>query len=160
MNSEQYEIRRALSQDVAGIVRLQNVLSEFHHRLDPFWKSGAETEALFRRHVEETLRDAHTLWLVVAHGDEIIGFFSAEIRPPKPAIAGEKSGSIVNAFVLEEHRGKGLFKSSVQQLFDWFKVNGVSTVRVSVDSRNSNGVRSWESVGFKEYMKKMKIQLF
>lgn len=160
MNSEPYEIRRALSQDVSGIVRLQSVLSEFHHHLDPFWKSGAETEALFRRHVEETLRDAHTLWLVVEYGDELVGFFSAEIRPPKPAIAGEKSGSIVNAFVLEEHRGKGLFKNSIKKIFEWFTVNEVSTVRVSVDSRNTNGVQSWESVGFKEYMKKMKIQLF
>jgi RimJ/RimL family protein N-acetyltransferase len=47
----------------------------------------------------------------------------------------------------------------VHSLFNWFKERGIFQVELSVDSRNENGVKAWENLGFREYMKKMRREL-
>ncbi len=99
------------------------------------------------------------MWLVAEVNQKIVGYFSAEISPTKPVTSVPEIGRISNGFLLEEFRGKGIAKKAVEQFLAWFKQRGIKVAELTVDSRNIEGVRAWEGMGFKEYMKRMKMYI-
>jgi len=154
-----YLIRKITEKDIPQVVELSGLLADHHHVIDKFWKAGDKTKKSFREFLKVEIKKSNTLWLVAEVDKKIVGYFSAEITVPKPVIAVKEIGHISSAFVIAEFRGKGISKMAIQNFFEWFKENGVKVVEITVDSRNVEGVRAWEGLGFKEYMKKMKLDL-
>jgi len=154
-----YMLRTATKQDIPQIVKLSGLLADHHHAIDPYWKPGSETKKMFDELIRKEIQKVNVLWLVAEVDNNIIGYFSAEVIPAKPVVSAKEIGHISNAFLLDESRGKGIAKAATNQFFEWFKGKGVQVVEVTVDSRNTEGIRAWEGSGFKEYMKKMKLDL-
>jgi ribosomal protein S18 acetylase RimI-like enzyme len=154
-----YILRKTTEQDIPRIVELSGFLADHHHGLDPYWKAGKETKATFGEFLKGELQKENTLWLVVESERTIIGYFSGELSPTNPAAVPQQRGHVSNAFILEKFRGKGVARAAVKQLFEWFKEKGATVAELTVDSRNVEGVRAWEGLGFKEYMKRMKVDL-
>jgi len=154
-----YILRKATAQDISQIVELSGLLADYHHALDMYWKPGLETKPNFGEFLKDDLAKPNTMWLVAEFKERIIGYFSAEIRSTKPYISVLEIGHLSTCFILSEFRGKGIAKEAVEKFFKWFKENGLTVAELTVDSRNSDSVKVWESLGFREYMKKMKLEL-
>ena len=153
-----FSLRVASEQDIPKIVGLNRLMADYHHEIDPFWKPGSELES-FNDYLSAELSKKNTLWVLAEVEGVTVAYFSAEIIPAKPAISEKMVGHISNGFVLERYRGKGIAKGAIAMILNWFREQGVKVAELSVDSRNGQGVRAWEGLGFKEYMKKMKMNL-
>ena len=94
--------------------------------------------------------------MVAESNGKIIGYFAAKIEKPSPIFSPKRIGKISRAFVLEEYRRLGIGKKAVKEILKWFKKNKIKHVEVTVDARNEIGVRFWQSLGFKEFMKRMR----
>lgn len=154
-----YTLRDATEQDIPQIVELSGLLADHHHKLDSYWKPGSETKKTFGDMLKNDLEKEDVRWLVAEVDGQIVGYFSGEIKDAKPVISASKIGHISTAFVREEYRGKGIAKAAIETYLVWFRERGVSVAEIGVDSRNIEGVRAWEGLGFKEYMKKLKLDL-
>jgi len=53
----------------------------------------------------------------------------------------------------------GMGKKMFDELIKWFKRNKIKHVELSVDSRNEMAVKAYQKFGFKEFMKKMRLDL-
>lgn len=154
-----YTLRKITEQDISQIVELSGLLADYHHALDLYWKEGSETKNTFSEFVKSELEKPNALWLVAEVDQKIVGYFSAEITATKPIVSIPEIGHISNGFLLEEFRGKGIAKKALEQFITWFKERNIKVVELTVDSRNTDGVRVWEGLGFSEYMKRMKMNI-
>ncbi|GMU74306.1 MAG: hypothetical protein AMXMBFR44_5030 [Candidatus Campbellbacteria bacterium] len=154
-----YTLRKAREQDIPQIIELSGLLADHHHVLDSYWKAGSETKNTFGEFIKSELEKTNVMLLVAEVNQKVVGYFSAEISPTKPVIFVPYIGHISNGFLLEEYRGKGIAKKAVEQFLSWFKKQNVKVAELTVDSRNVEGVRAWEGMGFKEYMKRMKMDI-
>lgn len=154
-----YILRKATEKDIPQIVELSGLLADHHHILDTFWSPGLATKPNFEEYLKDDLGKSNTMWLVAESEEKLIGYFSAEIRTTKSYISVSGIGHLSSGFVLEKYRGKGIAKAAFEKFFEWFKENDLKVAELSVDSRNIDSVKAWESLGFIEYMKRMKLDL-
>ncbi|MGC1122848.1 MAG: GNAT family N-acetyltransferase [Candidatus Methanofastidiosia archaeon] len=152
-------IRTAQNQDIDAITELNSELADYHRALDVYYRSGEETRSVFRQYVRDILDKRHARLVVAEMGGRVVGYCIGRIEPTKPFIAPERIGKISDAFVKDVYRNCGIGRLMVHSLFNWFKEKGIFQIELSVDSRNENGVKAWENLGFREFMKKMRIEL-
>jgi ribosomal protein S18 acetylase RimI-like enzyme len=152
-------IRTAQNQDIDVIKELNSELADYHRALDVYYRSGEETRSVFRQYVCDILGKRHYRIVVAEVGGGVVGYCIGRIEPTRPFITPERIGKISDTFVKEGYRNRGIGKLMVHSLFNWFKERGIFQVELSVDSRNENGVKAWENLGFREYMKKMRREL-
>ena len=134
---------------------MERMLADYHHAIDPYWKKGASTSAGFARFIRKNLKDPSFFWLIAKAGQKYIGFFEAQIKE-NYVVSVNKVGYIPIAFVMPNFRRKGLSREALEIIFDWFKSKKIKAAEISVDTRNTPAVRSWERLGFKEYTKTLK----
>jgi ribosomal protein S18 acetylase RimI-like enzyme len=152
-------IRTAQPQDIDVITELNCELADYHRALDVYYKSGEETRSVFKQYVRDILNKRHYRIVVAEMGGGIVGYCIGRIEPTRPFIAPERIGKISDTFVKEGYRNREIGKLMVHSLFSWFREKGIFQAELSVDSRNEGGVKAWESLGFRECMKKMRREL-
>ncbi|MBU7022614.1 MAG: GNAT family N-acetyltransferase [Theionarchaea archaeon] len=152
-------IRTAQPQDIDVITELNCELADYHRALDVYYKSGRETRSVFKQYVCSILDNGHYRIVVAEVRDRIVGYCIGRIEPTKPFVTLERIGKISDTYVKERYRNRGIGKSMVHSLFNWFRDKGIFQVELSVDSRNESGVKAWEGLGFRECMKKMRREL-
>lgn len=155
----EYSIRKATEQDIPQIVELNYLLDNHHHNIDSYWKDGSEAKTTFDKYIKDELNKPNVMWLVVESENKIVGFFSAEIKDANSNVSIPKIGYILNGFILKEFRGGGIAKMVVKQFISWFKENRIKIIELNVASENIEGVRAWKGLGFREFMKKMKMEI-
>ena len=151
-------IRKATPNDMDAITALNSQLADYHHTIDSYYRPGSETAPSFKENLSFFMQKEN-ITVVVAETDKIIGYAIGVIEPAKSFVAPDEIGKISHTFVEEEYRNQGIGKKMVDTLICWFIQEGVVHVELSVDSRNESGVKAWQHLGFKEYMKKMRLDL-
>lgn len=145
-------IRKATEVDSEAIKAMHGELTDFHNSIDPIHMVGAFNLDDYRSDIVGKLNDDKFHVTVAEIDGKVVGYFVAHIR-------NDGLGHVWEMFVLPEHRQKGIGKELYQDGAEWLKGNGVKTVYLYVDTRNEAGLKTWENLGFKEYMKKMKMDL-
>lgn len=151
-------IRKATPNDIDAITALNSQLADYHHLIDTYYRPGSETAPLFKDQLSFIIQKEN-ITVIVAETDKIIGYAIGVIEPAKTFVTPDEVGKISHTFVEEKYRGQGIGRKMVDTLIYWFSQEGVTHVELSVDSRNESGVKAWQSLGFKEYMKKMRLDL-
>ena len=155
-----YKIRKATKKDIPIIVKMAGLLADYHNEIEKkYWNRGEITKDFFQKHLTEVIGKNNFLFLIVEHQQKEIGFFSADISPTRPYSKFKKMGHIANAYLQKKYRGQKIAKAALQKILNWFKKNKIKLVELTVDSRNSDTIKAWEALGFKEFMKKMKMYL-
>ncbi len=153
------KIRKATLNDIEAIVRLNEQLANYHRKIDKYYKPGSEIEKSFRKHLSEIIRKRNVKIMVAEIDDKVIGYFIGKIEKAKSFIASKKIGKISDAFMEEKYRKSGIGRMMFNELVQWFKKNKIKHIELSVDSRNETGIKAWQKFGFKEFMKKMRLDL-
>ncbi|RLI68286.1 MAG: hypothetical protein DRP02_12880 [Candidatus Gerdarchaeota archaeon] len=153
------QIRKAKQNDIDAIVKLNEQLADYHRKIDKYYKPGSETRKGFRKYLLEIIRKRNVKIMVAETNNKIIGYFIGTIEKAKPFVVPKKIGRISGAFVEEKYRKSGIGRMMFDELVQWFKKNKIKHIELSVDSRNEIGIKAWQKFGFKEFMKKMRLDL-
>ncbi len=152
-------IRRAGLKDVDAIVSLSRQLADYHRDIDSYYKPGSETARGFRRHLLKNIRRRNARIVLAETDDKAVGYFIGSIEKPKPYASPKRIGRISGAFIQEGYRNSGIGRKMFEELMEWFREKGIKHIELYVDSRNNSGLKTWKRFGFREYMKKMRLDL-
>jgi len=130
--------RRAEEQDIPGLRKMAGSLfihSRFYQ--DPFF-TRTEADRLFRQWTENAVlgKAANT----VLHVPDA-GFIVCKL-------SGRKFGEIPLVGVTRRYQGRGIGASLVSAALAWFQKNGVGTVTVRTQLRNTKAMNFYRSLGF------------
>lgn len=153
------KIRKAKKEDIENIVELNKQLDDFHTKFDKYYKDSSEAAKNFKKDLASIIQKRNVKILVIEDNNKMVGYFNAKIEKPKPFFVPEKIGKISDAFIEEKYRKLGLGKKVLDELIEWFKKNKIKHVELSVDVRNEIGIKAWRKFGFKDFMKKMRLDL-
>ncbi|MDX1995692.1 MAG: GNAT family N-acetyltransferase [bacterium] len=150
---------KAIHADAIG--RLWTKLVAYHRVLDDKLPQAADDgDLLYARRILDRLEDTHTKVFVAQADGETIGFVLGVIVDLVPEMfEPEMGGFLADIFVEEAYRGKGVGRKLVMALSEWFKARGVQHMELYVASRNESGRAFWESVGGREIMRRVRIEL-
>lgn len=145
-------LRVANKSDIEAIALLHAEISKQHDQLDPIYSVGAWNDEEYKVDLEKKMEDPRFHVVVAIRGDEIAGF----------VLVGKRNaieGHIWEIYVVPTERGKELGKQFSLEAITWFKGENIKTITLYVDIRNEASIKLWESLGFNEYMKKMKLEI-
>jgi len=158
-DSRSLMVRKASESDVPDIVKLNMQLADYHRRIDEYYKSGKGRCSSFKPYINEVMKKKNAKVLVAKIDSKVIGYLIGEIIPARPYLTPKKIGKVANAFVDAKYQRCGAGKMMFSELIAWFKKNNIKHIELTVDVRNKIGISAWEKFGFKEYMKKMRLDL-
>jgi ribosomal protein S18 acetylase RimI-like enzyme len=111
------------------------------------WKSPLQ-EAIKAGYVltSSSSRSIEALRLVVAEeAGVVLGMLLLVLRGPE---MGTYKAQIDNAYVLKNHRHKGICKEMLAFALEWSKDIGIISLTLSVASNNTEGRVAWKALGF------------
>jgi GNAT superfamily N-acetyltransferase len=99
-----------------------------------------------------TLRDPDAAIFVYECDGALLGYCSVRIDRAPPIQLEVQRAEITDLMVCASQRRRGLGRALVERALSWVKERGVERCEIRVASRNSEGRRFWESVGFDDLM--------
>lgn len=154
-------IRKANKKDVASVVALNTKITDFHHTLDKYYpKASEKTEKFVRRYFLKDVRKRNCLTLLAEADGNIVGYYEVLIKKiPHPFIAPDRVGYICDAFIEKEYRRKSIGKKMFDEVMRWFRKHKLKHIELSVHAKNEIGKNAWKKYGFKEDVRKMRLDL-
>jgi len=154
------KIKEANLGDIDGIVQLDRKISDQHHDIDSYFKTAADLgEERVRDWLSKTIGEEDSLVLVLEGEEKLDGYFVGVIEETKPFIKPNKEGRIATIYVEPERRQQGFARTVLERFEGFCSDKDVNTIRLSVHSRNPEAIRAWQSLGFHEYMKRMRLDI-
>ncbi len=151
-------IRKAENRDLGHVVALAKMMAEYHHELDPYYKSGSSYKNL-ELDLAEELEDKDSNILVAETEKQIVGYFRGMIEPGPMYIAAKKIGVVNDLVVRPDFRRKTVGQQLFTAAREWFASRNVKNIELNVDSRNEPGVKFWRKNGFFDYKIRMRLDL-
>ncbi len=139
--------RRAGRRDLESIEPLWLALRQQEAKLDARLVIAAGAERVARSHWEVILADRTTAIFVADDQGELVGFLHAEIRRNEPAYRSERFGEIVDLFVSEPHRSRGIGARLLETAVEWFDSHNAPEYRVSALVASPDAARFFERHG-------------
>jgi ribosomal protein S18 acetylase RimI-like enzyme len=153
------KIRKANKKDIPGLVELHKKSSDYHRKIDKIYASNTNSNRAYKDFLLNDITK-RTLRIIIAEDDvKLIGFISAKIKRTDPYTAPPKVGIIIDGFVESRYQKMGIGHRMTKEMFLWFKKNKIKCVMLDADSRNKIGLHAWQKYGFKEFRKRMIINL-
>ena len=153
------KLRTGRETDLPEVLRLNGKLADLHAEKDDYFRPGSETRKAVKDWLGSVFEDENALVLVVEKDEGLGGYFVGVIEETKPFIRPDREGRISDAYLEPELRGEGLAGLAFERFREWFKTNDIDSIRLSVHSENEDAINAWRSLGFEEYMKRMKTEI-
>ncbi len=154
-------IRPAVQADAEAVGKLWERLVLYHHQLDAHLPTASSEGArIYAERIAERIHDTHTHTLVADDHGRIVGFVMGLIMDMVPEIFEQEIGGfLADIFVEEDYRRTGIGRRLVDALTDWFRSRGVQHIEWYVAAHNQDGRAFWESVGGRDIMIRMRMDL-
>lgn len=152
-------IRKANKKDIKKIVELNAQLFNYHAKIDKYYKTGKESNRQFLKHLKEIISKRNYRVIVAEENGKMYGFSVGHISEPRAYAKPKKIGVLSTAFVCKEYRRAGIGKLMFDEFLKWCRKNKIKNIELSVDSRNKIGNGAWKKFGFKDFLKRMRLDL-
>lgn len=117
------------------ITELMNYHRKINHAPKKYWQTDNESEEAL---VEwQNVGDVYNIFL----DDEAVGFFFVRF-------GGQDAAWLEDLFILEQYRGRGLGKASIEKIDELMKEKKVVSMFVDVVPRNINAIKLYKKCGF------------
>lgn len=154
-------IRPAQVEDLPEIGALWEKLVSYHAALDASMPRASIGGAdRYADRIGSQLDDPYSRVIVATHDGRLVAFVIGVIMDVTPDMfEPETNGFLADIFVEEAYRGTGVGRHIVSALGDWFKSRGVTRMEWYVAARNDAGRAFWQSLGGREVMLRMRLDL-
>lgn len=152
------EVRLAESKDIPEICRLYNEFFIYNANQQPqYYKQTAETGKYPRSVMESGTEEL----FVAAEGDAAIGLLHImeEKTPPYASLVQHGYATIVDLYVTEDFRGRGIGCELLEAAKRWAKARELDYVELNVLTENENGIRFYHREKFKAVSQIMRYTL-
>ena len=89
---------------------------------------------------------------------KLLGYVAGGIYP-WPISPFQKYGSLNTIAVTEHSRRQGIGKRLALELLSWFQSEEIQHISIHVDYRNQGALQLYKSLGFREYQKRLMLDL-
>lgn len=151
-------IRAALADDVEQIGILWQQLVDYHVLLDDRLPDAVQNGGRrYARRLYDKLDDEYSRIMVAASGDRVVGYVVGMVVDLTPDLFEQQtSGFLADIFVQPEYRNRGIGKSLVAALVEWFRGRGVRHYEWHVAANNAEALAFWRSLGGESLMIRMR----
>ena len=154
-------IRMATDDDLASIGSLWEKLVAYHNELDDRLPLAAEGGGeIYGQRLAEQLSDPEARVIVVELGSQLVGYaFGVVVDLVPDMFEHARSGLLVDIFVEQEYRGRGIGRKMTTSMAQWFSEQGLQYFEWHVAAGNSAGIDFWRSMGGDDLLVRMRLEL-
>ena len=153
-------VRKAKASDIGGIAYSWAGLLDYHEKIDlSYYKRSKNAMENYKRFVRKCLKDANKMFYVALINGKVAGHIGLDIKHRPPIFSTVRYGYIIDAFVLETFRKRGVFKVLLKEAEKWFRKKKVSFIEMRISAKDDTGIKIWEKVGFEERVRMMHRKL-
>jgi GNAT superfamily N-acetyltransferase len=145
------EITKAQERYIPEIINLWEEFALFHESFDPRYPMRDDVRAGYEVHLREEIAKDDTRVLIAVDKDKVIGYAIAMIRKSIPW-KRERYGFIEEMFVTADYRRRGAGLKILNAILEWFKLENLDMVELTVAAKNTVGYSFWKKHGFKDYL--------
>jgi ribosomal protein S18 acetylase RimI-like enzyme len=142
------QTRKARLADLDQVTNLAVALQKYHEPFDSGFALRRDAKRGIKSFLKRNLYSKKSLLIVAEENKRIVGYLLAILASRPPIFKQRQYGFVMDAYVSEEHRGKGATKRMLSEAYSWFKKHKVKEVVLTVHTENSLGIRVWEKEGF------------
>ncbi|HOW60255.1 MAG TPA: GNAT family N-acetyltransferase [Candidatus Moranbacteria bacterium] len=153
------KIRKANKKDIEKLVEMNARLFDYHAKLDKYYRLGKETKKDYKKHLKNVISTRKYRILIAEENEKPVGFLAGRIDKPRSYAKPKKIGMISSAFILPKYRRMGIGKLMFEDFLKWCQDKKIKNIELSVDYRNQIGGSAWKKFGFKDFMKRMRLDL-
>jgi ribosomal protein S18 acetylase RimI-like enzyme len=146
-------IRQAQDVDLPVLLEFEQGLISAERPFDPTLVSERFSYYDLKQMIESDEAEV----VVATIGGELVGSGHARIRTGESFNQFEKYAFFGFMYSSPEHRGKGINKLIMDELFKWAKSRELTEIRLQVYDENSPAIRAYEKVGFKKVLTTMRL---
>lgn len=137
--------------DLEQILQLWKLEYEHHHNLDSSYyiEPTADSLGMFREYLIKAIQKGKPNILIAKQDDEIIGFMTFDINSESyPDTRIKKFGEVLELFVDESQRGKGIGKKFIEEAEEFFKNKGIKYMKFQASSFNLPAFNLYKKMGY------------
>lgn len=152
------EIRLAETNDIQGICGLYNDFFVYNADQQPqYYKKAIETGKYPKSVIENNAEDIY----VAVDGSVLIGLIHIveEKTPPYDCFIQRRYATIIDLFVTENFRGKGVGGQLLESAKQWAKARELDYIELNVLAENENGIKFYNHEKFKAVSQIMRYTL-
>ena len=143
--------RAARAEDVAAIVELWKDLMDFHRVRDRHFTRSQDGPRVFAQFVAERLERDDSLVLVAEEKGVIVAYCLAVTETHSAVFARPRHAEIIDLFVCQIHRRRGIGERLVREVEDRFSERGIDRFEARVAVRNEVSTTFWRKIGYEPY---------
>ncbi len=151
------KIRKAEEKDIPFLIKQSKELASHHyclptefttitHELHP--KAEKELEKLFKNE----LKNKDTALFVVEDEEKIAGHIFAKKELFLPMFKEDSYGNLMQFFVEQEYRGKGLGKKLIKEAEKFYKKKRIKLFMVGVNCFNKESYAKYKKMGYTNFV--------
>ncbi|MBD78746.1 MAG: hypothetical protein CL840_07490 [Crocinitomicaceae bacterium] len=141
-------IRQASLKDIPQMTELWGEIMKYHEGDNPFFVLVENYRELVPPMLEKRLKSDSELAFVNESDSEISGMIMLKTEDLPPLVPFKKKGYIAETVVSKNHRSRGIGEALVQQAKAYFREQGCDVMELQVSSKNPQGIKFWERMGF------------
>lgn len=153
------EIRQAVKDDIQSILLLWEEMWQMHMKLDPRYQMTEMTKLSMRYWLDTNIASQQSQVLVANDDNLPVGYILSMIIENPLMMPDQFSGYISEVAVTKSFQRKGVGKKLLEEAHKWFKQNNIRFVDVNVSEFNDVSVNFWKKNGYKDFIKRLRIQL-
>ena len=154
-------IRMATDDDLDSIGSLWEKLVTYHTELDDRLPVATEGGGeIYGQRLAGQLSDPESQVIVAEQGSQLVGYaFGVVVDLVPDMFEHGRSGLLVDIFVEQKCRGRGLGRKMTKVMAHWFSEQGLQYFEWHVAASNSAGIVFWRVMGGDDLLIRMRLEL-
>lgn len=140
-------------------MELWKALVDHHKEIDPFFTRRDKAHINFTSFLTELLDSKESEAFIAISEGKVVGYLIAKIDLFPPIYVMEKYGDIYDLIVEASYRRRGIGSELLKLAIEWFRLQKIKRIEISVHPENSSGYSFWKEKGFQEIFHRLFLKI-
>ncbi|MFW6304444.1 MAG: GNAT family N-acetyltransferase [Candidatus Saliniplasma sp.] len=152
-------IRQIRKYEIEELADMWYELARMHEEIMEGYELASDPKRMWINFIKEGVEKEGMVTFVAEKEDELVGFVNVVLRQRPPFFSKRDVGLILDLFVKEGERGKGIGSTLVEAAERWIKNKGFKLAIMTVSPVNKNALEFWNNKGYDTYLEKKRKEL-